>query len=89
MESHSRWYDDIAKQINATSNKLDVKDNRKYRVNLLLCLAERADSFDDICSQCQSSRQEIVELSKTLSEFSELISIHAPIPKDKRKNNFK
>jgi hypothetical protein len=89
MESHSRWYNDIAKQINESGTKLDRKESGKYKVDLLLCLAERVDSFGDVCSQCQTSRQEIAELSKTLSEFSDLINARAPVPKEQRKIYFK
>jgi hypothetical protein len=89
MESHSRWYNDIAKQVDITAGKLDSKNNRKYKVELLLCLAERVDSFNDICSQCQSFKQELGELSKTLATFAELISMRAPVPKDQRKGYFK
>ena len=89
METQSRWYNEIEKQINNTIARLDRKEAGKYKVDLLLCLAERVDSFDDACSQCQTSKQEITELSKTLSEFSELISMHAQIPREERKKYYR
>ncbi len=41
MNSKSNWYDGIAKQINQLKDTLSEKDYKKYKLNLLLCVAER------------------------------------------------
>ena len=52
MNSKSNWYDGIAKQINQLKVTLSEKDYKKYKLSLLLCVAERIAEFSPECGQC-------------------------------------
>ncbi len=45
MDSRSNWYDGIAKQINQLKDTLSERDYKKYKLRLLLCVAERVAEF--------------------------------------------
>jgi len=64
MQVHSDWYDGIAKQVNRQKGTLSERDYKKYKLDLLLCLAERADSFSTECSECRMFQHEITELTR-------------------------
>jgi len=64
VRSHSDWYDGIAKKVGELSNTLSGKDYRKYKLDLLLCIAQRVDGFFSECPQCQAFRQDITTLTQ-------------------------
>lgn len=70
MEVQSDWYYGIDKRINYQKDTLSEKDYRKYKLDLLLCLARRVDSYSALCSECQSRKQEITALTNDLANLS-------------------
>ena len=70
MEVYSDWYYGIDKRINWQKDTLSEKDYRKYKLDLLLCLARRVDSFSALCAECQSRKQEITALTNDLANLS-------------------
>jgi len=82
MEVYSDWYYGIEKRINWQKDTLSEKDYQKYKLDLLLCLAGRVDSFSALCAECQTRKQEITTLTNDLANLF-LMS------KDAKKSYFK
>jgi len=82
MEAHSKWYDGIVKEINLHKDILSQKDQKKYKLDLLLRVAKRVDSFSSGCGQCQIFQQDISQLTQDLGYI-----VHAP--KERRKSYLK
>ena len=83
MEAHSRWYEDIAKEISQHKDWLTQKDYKKYKLDLLLRLSARVDDFSNQCGQCQLLQQ---DMSRLIQDLSYLIQMPN---KEKRKSYFK
>jgi len=83
MNSRSDWYDDIAKQINQLKDTLSEKDYKKYKLRLLLCVAERIAEFSPECGQCQIFQQDISTLTQDVSNIIQVAD------RDKRKAHLK
>ncbi|MFC1912645.1 hypothetical protein ACFLX7_00370 [Chloroflexota bacterium] len=64
MNSKNNWHDGIAKQIYQLKDTLSEKDYKKYKLNLLLCIAERIAEFCPECGQCQIFQQDISTLTQ-------------------------
>ncbi|MBA7674086.1 hypothetical protein ES703_82293 [subsurface metagenome] len=82
MEAHSDWYNRVVQEINLHKNALNKKDYKKYKLDLLLRIAERVDDFSSICGKCQLFQPEITRLTGDLQNIS-LMS------KENRKSYFK
>jgi hypothetical protein len=68
MQTGSQWYDRIATEISQYQYTLGQKEaNKQYKLDLLLRVAGRVDSFSDICSECQTFKQEITSLVQEMS----------------------
>ena len=83
MEAHSRWYDGIVKEINLHKDILSQKDAKKYKLDLLLRVAKRVDSFSSGCGQCQMFQQDITRLTQELGYMVQMPN------KETRKSYFK
>ena len=83
MNSKSNWYDGIAKQINQLKDTLSEKDYKKYKLSLLLCVAERIAEFSPECGQCQIFQQDISTLTQDVGNIIQIAD------KDKRKAHLK
>ncbi|MFC1847381.1 hypothetical protein ACFLW5_01015 [Chloroflexota bacterium] len=83
MNSQSNWYDNIAKQINQLKDTLSEKDYKKYKLGLLLCVAERIAEFSPECGQCQLFQQDISTLTQDVGNIIQVAN------KDKRKAHLK
>ncbi len=70
MEAHSEWYNKITKEIASHKDRLTEKEQKKYKLDLVLRVAGRVDSLSSICGQCQLFQQEISQLSRDLWETS-------------------
>ena len=79
MNDKSNWLDGIAKQINQLKDTLSEKDYKKYKLRLLLCVAERIAEFSPECGQCQLFQQDISTLTQEVESIIQLAN------KDKRK----
>jgi len=67
MEVGSQWYNRIATEIAQYQTSLGKDGAKKYKLDLLLRASRRIDEFSDICSECQTSKQEITSLVQELS----------------------
>ena len=79
MNNISNWYDGIAKQINQLEVTLNEKDYKKYKLKMLLCVAERIAEFSPECGQCQIFQQDISTLTQDVGNIIQVAD------KDKRK----
>lgn len=86
MEVHSDWYNRVVKEINLHKDSLSKKDAKKYKLDLLLRVAGRAEEFFSICGKCQLSQPEITRL---VGELSYLIQMPKQAPKEARKSYHK
>jgi len=82
MEAHSKWYDGIVKEINLHKDILGQKDSKKYKLDLLLRVAKRVDSFSSQCGECQMLQQEVTTLTQDLGYLAQW-------SKERRKSYFK
>ncbi|UCG54805.1 MAG: leucine-rich repeat domain-containing protein [Dehalococcoidia bacterium] len=71
MSNKNDWLDGIKKQIDLLRDTLSERDYKKYKIRLLLCLAERVTQFYHECGQCQIFQQDISALSP-LTNLTEL-----------------
>lgn len=66
------WYDGIAKQVNELKSRLIYKDYKKFKFNLLLCIAQRVAEFSSGCGQCMLFQQDITTLVKDAANLIQL-----------------
>jgi hypothetical protein len=66
MSDNSDWYDGIAKQIEELKSTIPEKDYKKFKLNLLLCAAQRVAEFSPGCSQCMSHQQDVATITRDL-----------------------
>ncbi|MFC2015285.1 hypothetical protein ACFLUP_04790 [Chloroflexota bacterium] len=83
MSSQSNWQDGITERINQLKETLNEKDYKKYKLNLLLCVAQRVSEFSPECGQCQIAQQDISTLAQDLGYLVQTAD------KDRRKTHLK
>ncbi|MFC2050982.1 hypothetical protein ACFLTN_07405, partial [Chloroflexota bacterium] len=83
VKGQSDWYDDIAKRISQIKNTLSQKDCKKYKLDLLSCVAQRVDEFSSGCTECHMFQQDITSLTKDMSNLVQTAD------KERRKAYFK
>ena len=86
VESRSRWYQDIEREIGRHKDWLSQKDYKKYKLDLLLRIAGRVDTFSAACSECQAFQPEIKRLVQDLNNFAQLPK---QVAKEERKSYFR
>ena len=69
MKNTNEWFDSIKKQIELLKSSLSERDYKKYKLHLLLCVAERVTQFSHECSQCQIFLQDIYALSQDVGNL--------------------
>ena len=72
MESHSDWYYKIEKELLLYQDTLNKKEQKKYKLDLLLRVAGRVDSFSTACGECQNFQGEIKGLVQILGELIQI-----------------
>lgn len=72
MEVHSDWYNRIDREISSYKDTLSKKDYKKYKLDLLLRVAKRVDSFSPACGECQLFQQEITRLTQDLGNLVQM-----------------
>ena len=82
MEDHNDWYIDIAKKIDGCKDKFSKRDYKKYKLDLLLRMAKKVDSFSANCIECQNFQ---VEITKLVEDPGNLVQAS----KEERKRYFK
>jgi len=72
METRGDWYNRIVGEIGSYQDRINKKDYKKYKLDLLLRIAGRVDGFSDICGECQAFRQEITQLVQELGNLMQM-----------------
>ena len=85
IEVRSAWYNKIAREIGLYKDTLSQKDYKKYKLDLLLRIARRADSFSPACGECQTFQGEISRLIQDLS-YSFQVSSLVQMSREERKS---
>ncbi len=83
VESHSNWHNGITKQIDLLKEMSDRHNYRKYKIDMLQCLANRVDQFTYECGQCQMFKQDLTTLVQDVGSLSQMSN------KESRKQYFK
>jgi len=83
MKNKSDWLDGIKKQIDLLRDTLSERDYKKYKLRLLLCIAERVTQFYPECGQCQIFQQDISALIQDIGNLVQLAD------KERQKSYFK
>jgi hypothetical protein len=83
MNTKNDWLDDIKRQINLLKDTLSERTYKKYKLRLLLCLAERVTEYSHECGQCQIFQQDISALSQDVGNL-----VHVA-DKERQKSYFK
>ncbi|MFC1953099.1 hypothetical protein ACFLWR_03105 [Chloroflexota bacterium] len=69
MSSQRKWYGGISEQLNQLKDTMDEKDYKKYKLKLLLCVAQRVTEFSPECGQCQIAQQAISTLTQDIGNL--------------------
>jgi hypothetical protein len=72
MKTDGNWYEGIKKQIDLLKDTLSERDYRKYKLRMLLCVAERVAGFSSDCGQCQIFQQEVTTLAQDAGNISHM-----------------
>jgi len=83
VKVQSDWYDDIARRIGEIKITLSEKDYRKYKLDMFLCVAQRAAEFSPVCTECHTFQQDITSLARDMSNLVQTAD------KERRKVYFK
>ncbi len=68
MSNSSDWYDEIAGEISRYRDKFGEKVYKKYKLEYLLRVAKRVNTFSVDCDECQHFREEITKIVKNLGD---------------------
>ena len=82
-EARSDWYNRTATEINLYKDTSNKKKSKKYKLELLLGVANRVDEFSSDCGECQIFQQEITTLAQDLGNLIQLPG------KERRKSHIK
>jgi len=83
MTDRNEWLDNVKSQINLLKDTLSERDYRKYKLRLLLCLAERIAQFRQECGQCQILQPDISALVQEVGNVIRLSN------RERKKSYFK
>jgi hypothetical protein len=66
------WHGNIVKQLNELKSTITDKDYKKFKLNLLLCVAQRVAEFSTGCGQCMLHQQDVATVSRDLGNIIQL-----------------
>ena len=72
MSDNRDWQNGIAKQINELKSRITDKDYKKFKLNLLLCVAQRVAEFSTGCGHCMSHQQDVVTVTRDLPNLIQI-----------------
>ncbi|MFC1903082.1 hypothetical protein ACFLX4_03340 [Chloroflexota bacterium] len=72
MKTDNDWYESIKKQIDLLKDSLTEKDYKKYKLRMLLCVAERVAQFSPDCGQCQTFQQDVTTLAQNTGNIAQM-----------------
>lgn len=71
MDNHNDFHEDILKEIDRHKGTFSKKDNKKYKVGLLLRQAKRVNVFSPDCEECERLQETIKHLSDSLADIQQ------------------
>ena len=83
MKNKSDWLNGIMRQVDLLRDTLSERDYKKFKLRLLICLAERVTQFYNECGQCQILQQDISVLIQDVGNLVQLAD------KERQKSYFK
>jgi len=66
------WYGSIGKQINELKSRTTEKDYKIFKLNLLLCVAQRVAEFSTGCGQCMLHQQDVATFTRDLPNLIQI-----------------
>lgn len=72
MSGNSDWYDGIAKQIDELKSTITEKDYKRFKLNLLLCVAQRVTEFSPGCGPCTAHQQDVTTITRDLGNLIQI-----------------
>jgi hypothetical protein len=72
MEIRSRWHQEIVQTIHSYQDTLNKKEQKKYKLDLVLRLSRRVAGFSPECGECQLFQQEISEYVRELGNLIQM-----------------
>ena len=72
MSGNNDWYNGIAKQIGELRSTITEKDYKKFKLNLLLCVAQRVAEFSTGCGQCMLHQQDVATVTRDLPNLIQI-----------------
>jgi VIT1/CCC1 family predicted Fe2+/Mn2+ transporter len=72
VELQKDWYRDVAREIGSIEEGLGQRDQRRYKLSLLLRLAQRVTNFSADCSECQHFQGPISRLTEDLKYLHQM-----------------
>ena len=72
MENQEVWYTNISRQIEELRDQLSIKEEKRYKLAVLLRLAKRVADFSNNCQHCHYSKGRIRLLFETLRNIPQM-----------------
>ncbi len=72
MEIQGDWADRFAGEISGASDHFSLSERKRYKLPLLLSLAQRVAGFSSGCEVCQDMQNQIVSLGTSLADTPQL-----------------
>ncbi len=69
MATNDNWLDSVKKQIAQLRGTISDKDYKKFKLNTLLCIAERVAQFSNECAQCHMLQQDVTTLGQDVGNL--------------------
>lgn len=69
MEKLNVWSESIKRKVEEQDSKIFRRDYKFFKIDRLINIAERTDSFSDDCSVCTSNKKEIEDIVEKLSDY--------------------
>ena len=70
QQPRSDWHSKIAGEIELHKSRLNQKEQKRYKLALLLRVAGRVDQFSPTCGKCQIFQQDITQLPRDLWDIA-------------------
>ncbi len=66
MELQKDWYEGVAQEIGSIKERLGEREQKRYKLSLLLKLAKRVAHFSADCKECQHMQSQLTRLTEDL-----------------------
>ena len=70
METENKWCDEIAAKIDEQKEKFSEKDFKRYRLDVLVRAAKRAEALSADCEECERLKADFMRLADGVGELA-------------------